>query len=383
MAVIKATNSHVGISRVIDYVTKEEKTEEKFVSGINCEPETAKEEMQATKILWNKTGGRTCMHFVHSYHANEKITPEQAHENALELARNTSAWHGHEVLVATHIDRGHIHSHIVINSVNFENGRKLQFSKADLQEIKDRCNEQSRAQGLAVPEKGKTFEDARREETVANKMSTYQLLKKAERGEVKSYVQDIALAVMDCREVAKNRQEFIQKMQEKGYAVKWEDNRKYITFVDLARQQAGEKQYKIRNNKLDMYYNLDLTKEGLENEFASNSRKYEKSGNERATDKGKPEIESTITSGTRSINAAYTGNDESAALARAVTERKERADRVVERREREAIEARREREEAVRRKREAEARERAAAEKRKQQRQENQRTRSRDRDFER
>lgn len=69
MAVIKATNSHVGISRVIDYVTKEEKTEEKFVSGINCEPETAKEEMQATKILWNKTGGRTCMHFVHSYHA--------------------------------------------------------------------------------------------------------------------------------------------------------------------------------------------------------------------------------------------------------------------------------------------------------------------------
>lgn len=82
------------------------------------------------------------------------------------------------MLVATHIDRGHIHSHIVINSVNFENGRKLQFSKADLQEIKDRCNEQSRAQGLAVPEKGKTFEDARREETVANKMSTYQLLKK-------------------------------------------------------------------------------------------------------------------------------------------------------------------------------------------------------------
>lgn len=154
-------------------------------------------------------------------------------------------------------------------------------------------------------------------------------------------------------------------MQEKGYAVKWEDNRKYITFVDLARQQAGGKQYKIRNNKLDMYYNLDLTKEGLENEFASNSRKYEKSGNERATDKGKPEIESTITSGTRSINAAYTGNDESAALARAVAERKERADRVVERREREAIEARREREEAVRRKREAEARERAAAEKEK------------------
>ena len=78
MAVIKAVSSKAGIGQAIDYVTKEEKTEEKLVSGLHCEAETAKEEMQATKELWEKTGGRTYKHFVQSYHKDEKITPEQA-----------------------------------------------------------------------------------------------------------------------------------------------------------------------------------------------------------------------------------------------------------------------------------------------------------------
>ena len=59
MAVIKAVSSKAGIGHAIDYVTKKEKTEEKLVSGLHCEPETVKEEMQATKELWGKTDGRT------------------------------------------------------------------------------------------------------------------------------------------------------------------------------------------------------------------------------------------------------------------------------------------------------------------------------------
>ena len=58
MAVIKAVSSKAGIGHAIDYVTKKEKTEEKLVSGLHCEPETVKEEMQATKELWGKTDGR-------------------------------------------------------------------------------------------------------------------------------------------------------------------------------------------------------------------------------------------------------------------------------------------------------------------------------------
>ena len=76
MAVIKAVSSKAGIGQALDYVTKEEKTEDKLVSGLHCEPDTVKDEMQATKELWGKTGGRTDKHFVHSYHEDEHITPE-------------------------------------------------------------------------------------------------------------------------------------------------------------------------------------------------------------------------------------------------------------------------------------------------------------------
>ncbi len=262
MAVIKAVSSKAGIGHAIDYVTKKEKTEEKLVSGLHCEPETVKEEMQATKELWGKTDGRTYKHYVQSYHEDEEITPEQAHKNAVELAEHTKAWKGHEVLIATHIDKGHIHTHFIVNSVNYENGHKLQWSKHDLKDLKERCNEQSREQGLHVPEKGKTFAGEVREETVAWSKDTYQLLKQA----------DIALAVLDCKETATSRETFIRLMNERGYGVDWQDSHKYITYTDLAREQAGEKACKIRDNKLEKYYNMDFGKESMEHEFERNAR---------------------------------------------------------------------------------------------------------------
>ena len=262
MAVIKAVSSKAGIGQALDYVTKEEKTEDKLVSGLHCEPDTVKDEMQATKELWEKTGGRTYKHFVQSYHKDEKITPEQAHRNALQLAENTSAWKGFEVLVATHKDKKHIHTHFIVNSVNFEDGHKLQWSSADLQELKERCNAQSREQGLHVSEKGKTFEGAEREETVAWKKETYQLLKQAEQGKVKSYVQDIALAVLDCKETATSRESFIRLMNERGYGVDWQDSHKYITYTDMG-----------------------FGKEELEHEFERNARTAEvRAGKSERTD---------------------------------------------------------------------------------------------------
>ena len=272
MAVIKAVSSNAGIGQALDYVTKEEKTEEKLVSGLHCEADTVKDEMQATKELWGKTGGRTYKHFVQSYHEDEHITPEQAHKNAIELAKNTEAWKGHEVLIATHIDRGHIHSHFIVNSVNYEDGHKLQWSNQDLKDLKERCNEQSREQGLHVPEKGKTFSGEEREETVAWNKDAYNILKQAEQGKVKSYVQDIALAVLDCKETATSRQDFIERMEQRGYKTDWQDNHKYITWTDLARENAGEKACKIRDNKLQKYYNMDFGKEELERGFEINAR---------------------------------------------------------------------------------------------------------------
>ena len=272
MAVIKAVSSKAGIGQALDYVTKDEKTEKKLVSGLNCEPDTAKEEMQATKELWGKTEGRTYKHFVQSFAPEENIEPEQAHRIACRMAVERPEWKGFEVLIATHQDKDHIHSHFIVNSVSFEDGHKLQQSRADLQNMKDMSDEICRQQGFHITEKGKTFSGEVREETVAWKKETYQLLKQAEQGKVKSYVQDIALAVLDCKETATSRETFIRLMNERGYGVDWKDSHKYITYTDLAREQAGEKACKIRNNKLEKYYNMDFGKEEMERGFTVNAR---------------------------------------------------------------------------------------------------------------
>ncbi len=272
MAVIKAVSSKAGIGQAIDYVTKREKTEEKLVSGIHCVPETAKVEMQTTKKLWGKTKGRTYKHFVQSFAPEEEITPEQAHQIACQFAESLEQWKGFEVLIATHKDREHVHTHFIVNSVSYLDGHKLQQSRADLKNMKTCSDDFCRKQGLHITEKGKTFSGELREETTAYRKEIYQFLKQAEQGEVKSYVQDIALAIMDCREIAVSRDDFVEQMEARGYSVDWRNSRKYITFTDLERQEQGEKQCKIRNNKLEEYYNIDFGKEALENEFESNSR---------------------------------------------------------------------------------------------------------------
>ena len=105
MAVVKAVSSRASISQAIDYVTKREKTDERLLTGQGCEPDTAREEMQSTKELWGKTGGRTYKHFVQSFAPGERITTEQAHTLACEFARNIPEWKGFEVLIATHKDK--------------------------------------------------------------------------------------------------------------------------------------------------------------------------------------------------------------------------------------------------------------------------------------
>lgn len=275
MATIKAVSSGAKIGTAIDYVLKPEKTAPDLVTGIGCQPETAKAEMQVTKELYGKTGGRTYKHFTQSYAPGENITPEQAHQNAVRLAGEIPAWKGFEVLIATHIDKDHIHTHFIVNSVSAEDGHKLQWSKRDLAAMKEASDQICRENNLTVCEKGKTFYGENREETSTYTKEAHQQLTKAEAGEVESYVQSIALAVMDCRERAVSRQDFCDQMEERGYHVNWSDTRKHITFTDLARELEGEKKCKIRNNKLEQYYHIDFGKEALEHEFTVNAARTE------------------------------------------------------------------------------------------------------------
>lgn len=271
MATIKAVSSKAPLGTVVDYVNKDEKTEEKLKSGINCEPETAFDEMQSTKAMWNKQGGREYMHFVQSFKPGE-TTPEQAQAIGKELAENNGAWKGFEVLVVTHKDREHIHNHFVVNSVSFEDGHKLQSSKKDLENLKQLSDRICEREHLSVIDRSKPRE---RENVTAYKKDTYKILKDAELGATDSYVQNIAAAIIEIKSKATSQEEFIKGMNEQGYKVDWQEAHKNITFTDINREQHGEKKCKVRNSRLEKYYNIDFSKEGLLNDFEANRNRAE------------------------------------------------------------------------------------------------------------
>ena len=132
MAIIKAVSSKSPIKTAITYVSQKEKTEQKLLSGYNLSSiETSYEEMQVTKLLWNKTDGRTYKHYVQSFAPDEEITPEQAHAIANEFVESCPQFKGFEVLIATHQDREHIHTHFILNSVSFEDGHKFQQKRTE------------------------------------------------------------------------------------------------------------------------------------------------------------------------------------------------------------------------------------------------------------
>lgn len=263
MATIKAVSSKCGVGGILDYVTKEEKTEEKLLSGKDCQPETVKDEMQTTKELWGKTGGRTYKHFVQSFHKDENITPEQAHEIAKKFAEQCEQFKGFEVLIATHKDREHIHTHFVVNSVSHEDGHKFRMHKSELQQMKDLSDQICSQRGLHICEKGKTFEGAVRADMTSYSKEKYQFLLKAEKGAVKSFVLDTAVAVMQCKAQATSREDFITRMAEKGYETKWKDNVKNVTFTD----KDGNK---VRNSNIEKTFKVEVSKEKLEDEFKRN-----------------------------------------------------------------------------------------------------------------
>ena len=137
MAVIKAINSRASIANAINYITKKEKTDEKLISGYNCRGINSLDEMKTTKKAWNKTGGRQYKHFIQSFSPNENISPDEAHKIVAELVESWNKFKGYEVCYATHKDKNHIHTHIIVNSVSFENGKKFCYSKKELQDFKD------------------------------------------------------------------------------------------------------------------------------------------------------------------------------------------------------------------------------------------------------
>jgi hypothetical protein len=155
MAVLKVIQSKGNLMNIIKYVTNREKTDERIISGIGCNSTNAYEVMKQTKVDFAKEGGRTYTHIIQSFRPGE-ISSDDAHDIGIEFAKEFKE---HQVLVATHKDKEHIHNHFVINSVSFADGKKLHTSKSDLRLLKERNNDICRERGLSTIDKpfGKFF----------------------------------------------------------------------------------------------------------------------------------------------------------------------------------------------------------------------------------
>lgn len=265
----KRTNTHGAMRNCIEYVLRQDKTNELFtyVTGPYCHDEINYDLVYRTfleeKKMWNKDSGRMYAHNIISWHKDEQITLEQAIEFGKEFAENWFS--GFQALVAVHKDKDHIHCHLVTNSVSYEDGRKLHNTRKDLERMKQLTNQMCRERGLTVAEKGKHFDGSQIEkgEVVAWSKDKYNLF----RQQVKdSFVADCAMAVLKALENCISKEKFIEKMKQFGWNVNWTEKRKHITFQN----QDGKK---VRDSNLSKTFHLDISKEGLENEF---NRNYER-----------------------------------------------------------------------------------------------------------
>lgn len=259
----KSTKSHGAMRNCIEYVTRVDKTTGELVAVIGpyeldaITYDGVYQSFLEEKRIWGKDSGRMYAHNIISWHEDEPITPEQALEFGKEFAEQWFA--GFQSLVGVHIDRNHVHCHIVTNSVSFMDGRKLHNTKKDLQRMKDFTNRMCVERGLSVAQKGRDFHGNELEQGTVSAWSKdkYHLMQNEAKD---SFVADCGLACLDALEVSSSREEFIRQMAERGWNVIWKDSRKHITFQNV----EGKK---VRDSNLSKTFHLDISKEALANEF--------------------------------------------------------------------------------------------------------------------
>ena len=239
-----------GLSFVLNYTMQDKKTVsngKKYVSGINCTPSSAYTEFRNTKHLYGKEDGRQYYHFVQSFPAGEWIDPATAHEIALRFASESEKLKGFEIVVSTHCDRDHIHSHFVMNSVNADTGKKFHIAENEVEMLMKGSDAIIQQYGFSVlssqSKKQKTKPMSDREYRSADKGQSWKLR--------------LAIAIDEAMQLARSKEHFISLMEAEGYAVKWTDERKYITYTT----PDG---FRCRDNKL---HEEKYLKGNMEHEF--------------------------------------------------------------------------------------------------------------------
>ena len=228
-----------GLSDVIEYAVQQQKTGKtvesegetvmrQFVSGVNCSPSTARDEMIAVKKRFGKEGGTVAYHGYQSFAPGE-ATPELAHEIGLALAKKL--WgEKYQVLVATHLDReNHLHNHFVVNSVSFLDGKRYHRTNQDYRDMRmvsDRLCKEYQLSVVRQPEQGKGKHYAEWQAEQDGKPSYHSMVKA-----------DVDEAIRKAR----TEKQFFFYLREKGYSFKFG---KDITI----RPEGRERGLKLKRN---------------------------------------------------------------------------------------------------------------------------------------
>lgn len=232
MAIIKFTSGKINPRTVINYVCNKEKTTDKLISGKDCMPESCEYEFAEVKKAFGKTDGRTYYHMIQSFSPDDRITPEQAHEVGMQMAE---LFEGYQVLVVTHTNKAHIHNHLVINSVNFENGKKLTIFNQELERIKNYSNSICLKNGWDVTEA----------KTRRNRNPKWKQI----------IIEDALTAMAE----SYSMDEYISKLKELGIYVSYNPDYKYMTYSDAEGHKCRDAKLfdeRLLKKNLELYFDL-------------------------------------------------------------------------------------------------------------------------------
>lgn len=248
-----------GLLDVIDYAVNREKTEnvnadnegevvlQQFVSGVNCHPGTAREEMLAVKRRFGKEDGTVAYHGYQSFAPGE-VTPEIAHEIGVKLA--SQLWgEKYQVIVATHLDKAnHLHNHFVVNTVSFLDGIKYHRTAKDYHNMQTASDALCREYGLSVIESPKRGKSKQYGEWRAEQEG-----RPTWRGLIKAEVDEIIRQSMTERQ-------FFDNLKKRGYEVK--------TGADISVRPPG----KPRFVRLARNFGEDYSIEGIRRRILARQR---------------------------------------------------------------------------------------------------------------
>ena len=234
------------LADVIAYAANEDKTEKLFyTTGINCSVEFARDQFDTTKLRFGKTGGNVAYHAYQSFAPGE-VTPDEAHAIGVQLAKEL--WGDRfQMVVATHTNSNCVHSHIVINSVSFRDGKKFHDCRDTYKQLREMSDRICLEHGLSIV-------DTPRGRGVS------QYVYKMEKAGMPTRYNVARQAIDEAVSLSLNIDEFKSELRRRGYNYRFDPQRKYWTVTPPGWKKS------IRIHQLGS----DYTRESIERRIYEN-----------------------------------------------------------------------------------------------------------------